>query len=58
MGSEDEAEQSLGRPSRQATAGPSGHAAERLGCQLSAMADIGRAIRSPRRPATASNLEL
>src|SRR6187551_3070688 len=26
MGSEDEAEQSLGRPSRQATAGPSGHA--------------------------------
>src|SRR4029078_7784722 len=26
MGSEDEAEQSLGRPSRQATAGSSGHA--------------------------------
>src|SRR4249919_2955812 len=26
MGSEDEAEQSLGRPCRQATAGPSGHA--------------------------------
>ena len=33
MGSEDEAEQSLGRPSRQATAGPSGHAEKCVWCQ-------------------------